>query len=339
MSTAETERVAQVFKDEECRSDLQHRLETAEKTLSESQAALALVRSQEAAQVNNVLALATSIEGAQKELADTVQSYLQQSLFDATAEHVHAVSCTITSTVLPYAPFKDGKITAPLASELTCRDLLQLLDLKSAGLRHRLLHCLRRATGQPVADLLGTDFAQAVESLRRDLSATGELDRHLIELLYKAQVDKLTCGDITLDTLAEAGVSPAARKQVLAALHTVDLGVKVAQSHDFSVSEAWDREDVLEQVLRENTSLATRLKLAEDRATEAPHEYLCPITHDVMHDPVMTEDGQTYEREAITTWVGLHHTCPMTRKPIAKQLFPNRVLKALIQRWLEQQKV
>jgi hypothetical protein len=31
-------------------------------------------------------------------------------------------------------------------------------------------------------------------------------------------------------------------------------------------------------------------------------EYCCPITHQIMIDPVVTVHGQTYERKAITEW-------------------------------------
>ena len=67
---------------------------------------------------------------------------------------------------------------------------------------------------------------------------------------------------------------------------------------------------VLEQVLQENKDLAARLKqqheLEQGRRATAPDEYLCPITCEVMaEDPVIAEDGQTYEREAIATWVGM----------------------------------
>ena len=34
-----------------------------------------------------------------------------------------------------------------------------------------------------------------------------------------------------------------------------------------------------------------------------PAEYLCPITQDVMVDPVSTCDGHTYERAAIERWL------------------------------------
>ncbi len=36
---------------------------------------------------------------------------------------------------------------------------------------------------------------------------------------------------------------------------------------------------------------------------EIPEEYMCPITQELMLDPVFTYDGQTYEREAIENWL------------------------------------
>ena len=32
-------------------------------------------------------------------------------------------------------------------------------------------------------------------------------------------------------------------------------------------------------------------------------DFMCPITQELMVDPVFTEDGQTYERDAIKTWL------------------------------------
>ena len=34
-----------------------------------------------------------------------------------------------------------------------------------------------------------------------------------------------------------------------------------------------------------------------------PDEYLCPITTEIMTDPVTTLDGFTYERAAIAEWL------------------------------------
>lgn len=68
-----------------------------------------------------------------------------------------------------------------------------------------------------------------------------------------------------------------------------------------------------------------------------PDEYLCPITREVMKDPVMAEDGYTYERSAIQGWIDKgKDTSPMTSIPLkTKQLIPNRSLKMLIQNYLD----
>ena len=43
-----------------------------------------------------------------------------------------------------------------------------------------------------------------------------------------------------------------------------------------------------------------------------PAEMCCPITSEVMEDPVLTEDGQCYERAAISAWLATHNTSPIT---------------------------
>ena len=70
-----------------------------------------------------------------------------------------------------------------------------------------------------------------------------------------------------------------------------------------------------------------------------PDEFLCPITREVMKDPVIAEDGYTYERSAIVAWMEKGKTSsPMTNGLLnTKQLTPNRSLKMLIQRYLQGQ--
>ncbi|KAE9617710.1 hypothetical protein Lal_00018597 [Lupinus albus] len=68
-----------------------------------------------------------------------------------------------------------------------------------------------------------------------------------------------------------------------------------------------------------------------------PHEFLCPITLEIMTDPVIVASGQTYERESIERWFkSNHNTCPKTRQPLAHlSLAPNYALKNLIAVWCE----
>jgi len=44
-------------------------------------------------------------------------------------------------------------------------------------------------------------------------------------------------------------------------------------------------------------------KSAKQKEEEIPDEFLCPITNDVMEDPVVASDGYTYEKAAIEEWL------------------------------------
>ena len=41
-------------------------------------------------------------------------------------------------------------------------------------------------------------------------------------------------------------------------------------------------------------------------AGDVPEELLCPLTHELLIDPVMTEDGHTYERAVLERWLSSH---------------------------------
>ena len=46
----------------------------------------------------------------------------------------------------------------------------------------------------------------------------------------------------------------------------------------------------------------------------APDDLQCPISHELMRDPVVAADGRTYERAEITGWIGRgHNRSPMTK--------------------------
>jgi len=68
-----------------------------------------------------------------------------------------------------------------------------------------------------------------------------------------------------------------------------------------------------------------------------PSDLLCPITYELMLDPVFTVDGSTYERRAIETWLAKSMTSPITNAPLsASTLVPNRMAKSLILTFVEQ---
>ncbi len=66
-----------------------------------------------------------------------------------------------------------------------------------------------------------------------------------------------------------------------------------------------------------------------------PNEHLCPITYEVMRDPVIAVDGHAYEREAIEEWFRRRGpVSPKTGLALESEvLTPNHALKSLIQDW------
>ena len=66
-------------------------------------------------------------------------------------------------------------------------------------------------------------------------------------------------------------------------------------------------------------------------AAEVPDDFICPITAEIMTDPVSTSDGFTYERAAITEWLRTKDTSPKTGATLeSKALIPNHSLRSVI---------
>lgn len=68
---------------------------------------------------------------------------------------------------------------------------------------------------------------------------------------------------------------------------------------------------------------------------DIPEKFICPISLEIMNDPVMNKCGQNYERASILQWLHRgNENCPLTRQPLSpSQLFPNNALKNNIQMW------
>ncbi|URD88336.1 U-box domain-containing protein [Musa troglodytarum] len=66
-----------------------------------------------------------------------------------------------------------------------------------------------------------------------------------------------------------------------------------------------------------------------------PKDFCCPISLDLMEDPVVVSTGQTYDRSSITQWIeDGHRTCPNSGQTLSNnRLIPNRALRSLISQW------
>lgn len=69
-------------------------------------------------------------------------------------------------------------------------------------------------------------------------------------------------------------------------------------------------------------------------AIEIPIEFICPITHEIMTNPVKLIDGFTYEESAISEWLGISCISPITGLPVEHLLTPNLELQSEITRFI-----
>ncbi|KAJ4764062.1 U-box domain-containing protein 21 [Rhynchospora pubera] len=72
--------------------------------------------------------------------------------------------------------------------------------------------------------------------------------------------------------------------------------------------------------------------------TPVPDHFRCPISLDLMRDPVTASTGITYDRQSIESWLERGNlNCPVTGKPIdIHELIPNHSTRKLIQEWCVQ---
>ncbi|AES72877.1 E3 ubiquitin ligase PUB14 [Medicago truncatula] len=68
-----------------------------------------------------------------------------------------------------------------------------------------------------------------------------------------------------------------------------------------------------------------------------PHLFRCPISLDLLEDPVTLTTGQTYDRSSIEKWISAgNFTCPVTMQKLHDLSFvPNHTLRHLIDQWLQ----
>lgn len=78
-------------------------------------------------------------------------------------------------------------------------------------------------------------------------------------------------------------------------------------------------------------SKAVNTQQPKKKQSDFPEEFYCPISSELMSDPVIAVDGHTYERKFIEEWFKNHNRSPMTNLPLqTKNLLPNLALKKMI---------
>ncbi|WIA42293.1 hypothetical protein OEZ86_008307 [Tetradesmus obliquus] len=68
--------------------------------------------------------------------------------------------------------------------------------------------------------------------------------------------------------------------------------------------------------------------------SQVPPAFLCPISMQIMTQPVVTPSGGSFNRPALMEWIRQHHTDPVSGAPLrSDQVFPNLAMRDMIHEW------
>ncbi|CAG9328874.1 unnamed protein product [Blepharisma stoltei] len=78
----------------------------------------------------------------------------------------------------------------------------------------------------------------------------------------------------------------------------------------------WIGKQMSQEALNEREK---QLRAVQEAQPFIHEEFICPISKEVMRDPVITPYGHVFDRESIENWLLTKHQCPLTRKPLRKR--------------------
>ncbi|KAL2549758.1 U-box domain-containing protein 13 [Forsythia ovata] len=120
---------------------------------------------------------------------------------------------------------------------------------------------------------------------------------------------------------------------VLSNIHNLISLISLSKTTIFSEDEHLKtQEDLKKRKMPMNQSFS------QSMVFNIPDEFRCPISLDLMKDPVIVASGHTYDRNSIAQWINSgHHTCPKSgQRLIHMALIPNYALKSLIHQWCQE---
>ncbi|KAK1561120.1 hypothetical protein Q3G72_034712 [Acer saccharum] len=96
-----------------------------------------------------------------------------------------------------------------------------------------------------------------------------------------------------------------------------------------------ERADAASSPMEKETKYFSKRRSLGSQPLEPLQSFYCPITRDVMVDPVETSSGQTFERSAIEKWFSAgNKLCPLTMTLLDTSILrPNKTLRQSIEEW------
>lgn len=128
---------------------------------------------------------------------------------------------------------------------------------------------------------------------------------------------------------------------VLSNIHNLISLISLSKTTIFSEDEHLKTQEDLKKRKMPMNNIRQDQSFSQSMVFNIPDEFRCPISLDLMKDPVIVASGHTYDRNSIAQWINSgHHTCPKSgQRLIHMALIPNYALKSLIHQWCQENNI
>ncbi|GMN50227.1 hypothetical protein TIFTF001_019384 [Ficus carica] len=108
----------------------------------------------------------------------------------------------------------------------------------------------------------------------------------------------------------------------------------IVDDEDYSAETVDQAKDAL-FALKELKLRKRSVSLKLHDSLSCPHEFRCPLSKELMRDPVVVSTGQTYDRPFIQKWLKAgNRTCPLTQQVLSHTILtPNHLIREMISQW------
>ncbi|XP_028754318.1 U-box domain-containing protein 4-like [Neltuma alba] len=181
----------------------------------------------------------------------------------------------------------------------------------------------------------GLSFSHIEHCIEKVKNLGHEETSFIIKEAIMEQVEGLGPSSEVLEKLAENSGLSSNQEILIEALTLEKLKENAEQIENTTEAE------YLRQIITLVTYMHERLIMLKEAQISSqvpvPADFCCPLSLELMKDPVIVSSGQTYERVFIKKWIDLGlNVCPNTRQTLAHtNLIPNYTVKALILNWCE----
>lgn len=208
----------------------------------------------------------------------------------------------------------------------------------------RALSCIPLAS-LDVSSGIKEEIVQLIDSMRTAEFRTAIAEEEILEKIdsgiQQGNVDRSYANKLLVSIAEAIGVSTessALRKEFEEFKNEIDNArLRKDQAEALQMDQIialLERADAATSRQEKEKKYFTKRKSLGSQPLEPLMSFYCPITREVMTDPVETPSGHTFERCAIEKWLAEGNLCPMTSTPLnITMLRPNKTLRQSIEEW------